>query len=116
MRGEEERCLAAGMDAYLAKPVAITRLRAALERWIEIGDAELAPHLSASAMDRDVLAGWLEADRDGIKALLRKFEVSATDTEAAINAAWRAADLARLAELHMGSKARRRRSVLSTSA
>jgi CheY-like chemotaxis protein len=36
MRGEEERCLAAGMDAYLAKPVAIERLRATLERWLAI--------------------------------------------------------------------------------
>ena len=30
MRGEEERCLAAGMDAYLAKPVSLDRLRAVL--------------------------------------------------------------------------------------
>jgi CheY-like chemotaxis protein len=34
MRGEEERCLAAGMDAYLAKPLALERLRAVLERWL----------------------------------------------------------------------------------
>src|SRR5262249_44027319 len=37
MKGEEERCLAAGMDGYLAKPVAIDRLRAILERWLSIG-------------------------------------------------------------------------------
>ena len=36
MRGEEERCLAAGMDAYLAKPVSLDRLRAILERWLPI--------------------------------------------------------------------------------
>ena len=98
MRGEEERCLAGGMDAYLAKPVAITRLRAALERWIEIDDTEpVPPSTRDAAINRNVLAGWLEDDRAGIRALLKKFEVSATDTEAAINTAWRAADLASLA-------------------
>jgi hypothetical protein len=30
MKGEEERCLAIGMDAYLLKPVNIERLRATL--------------------------------------------------------------------------------------
>jgi len=99
MRGEEERCLAAGMDAYLAKPVAIARLRATLERWIDIGDAETeSPSTRRDlAINRDVLAGWLGHDRAGIAALLKSFETSATNTEAAINAAWRAADLASLA-------------------
>ena len=36
MKGEEERCLASGMDAYLLKPVSIERLRATLERWLPV--------------------------------------------------------------------------------
>ncbi len=36
MKGEEERCLAAGMDAYLVKPVNIDLLRATLVRWLPI--------------------------------------------------------------------------------
>jgi DNA-binding response OmpR family regulator len=33
MQGDRERCLAAGMDDYVAKPVRLDSLRAALERW-----------------------------------------------------------------------------------
>jgi CheY-like chemotaxis protein len=36
MKGEEGRCLASGMDAYLVKPVSIERLRATLERWLPV--------------------------------------------------------------------------------
>ena len=36
MKGEEERCIEAGMDAYLVKPVNIDRLRTTLERWLSV--------------------------------------------------------------------------------
>jgi len=99
MRGEEERCLAAGMDAYLAKPVAIDKLCATLERWLPIGDSATAapPAGAGTAIDRNVLAAWLGDDHDGIEDLLRKFRDSAIESELAINEAWRTADLAGLA-------------------
>jgi signal transduction histidine kinase/DNA-binding response OmpR family regulator len=99
MRGEEERCLAAGMDAYLAKPVAIDRLCATLERWLPIGEGAPAAASAGAgdAIDRNVLAAWLGEDRAGIESLLRKFRDSAVESEQAIDAAWRAADLAGLA-------------------
>ena len=102
MRGEEERCLAAGMDAYLAKPVAMERLRVILERWLPMrrsvgskGGSQTAT--SARAIDRDVLTGWFGDDAAGIEALLLKFRDSATEAERAIDQACRAGDLAALA-------------------
>ncbi len=34
MQGDRERCLEAGMDDYLAKPITIVDLKDALHRWL----------------------------------------------------------------------------------
>jgi len=101
MKGEEERCLASGMDAYLVKPVSIERLRATLERWLPIrtessvGDR---PDQSepAAAIDRNVLRAWL-GESAHIDDLLAKFCETAVEAEREINVASRIGDFAKLA-------------------
>ena len=34
LAGDPEKCLAAGMDDYLATPLGLSELRAVLERWL----------------------------------------------------------------------------------
>jgi signal transduction histidine kinase/CheY-like chemotaxis protein/HPt (histidine-containing phosphotransfer) domain-containing protein len=100
MKGEEERCLAAGMDAYLVKPVNIDLLRATLVRWLAID--ENAEHGNGAggpsgAIDRNVLASWLGDDRAAIASLLEKFRDTAIDAEREIGVASRLGDLAAVA-------------------
>ena len=63
MEGDRERCLAAGMDDYLAKPIRLEELRRALDECRPlsahgaVGDAPAPPQ---EGIDRDVLAGLRE--------------------------------------------------------
>jgi signal transduction histidine kinase/FixJ family two-component response regulator len=102
MKGEEERCLAAGMNAYLLKPVSIEQLRTTLERWLPIRGENSADgpgdrKESAAAIDREVLAGWLGDDHAAIDSLLRKFCETAVETEREIDAVSHTGNLATLA-------------------
>jgi signal transduction histidine kinase/CheY-like chemotaxis protein len=100
MKGEEERCLAAGMDAYLVKPVSIDLLRDTLMRWLAIEEGEAHDDRAengVSAIDRNVLASWLGDDRAAIASLLEKFRDTAIDAEREISVASRLGDLAAVA-------------------
>ena len=104
MKGEEERCFASGMDAYLVKPVSVERLRATLERWLPIqveSSASDRPDQMepTAAIDRDVLGAWLGEDHTAIDALLAKFRETAVEAEREINVASRTGDLAKLAAI-----------------
>jgi CheY-like chemotaxis protein len=102
LKGEEERCIAAGMDGYIAKPVNIDRLRATLERWLPMpGVNDEGPTTegqpAGAAIDRSVLGGWLGDDAAAIESVFARFRETALASEHDIEAAARSGDLPRLA-------------------
>jgi CheY-like chemotaxis protein/HPt (histidine-containing phosphotransfer) domain-containing protein len=102
LKGEEERCIAAGMDAYISKPVNIDRLRTTLERWLPIHGGQDSGHSAegpkaGAAIDRSVLAAWLGDDTAAINSLFNRFRETAIESERDIEAAARSGNLAKLA-------------------
>jgi CheY-like chemotaxis protein len=102
LKGEEERCIAAGMDAYISKPVNIDRLRTTLERWLPIHGGQDSGHAAEGpkagvAIDRGVLAAWLGDDEAAINSLFNRFRETAIESERNIEAAARGGNLAKLA-------------------
>jgi signal transduction histidine kinase/DNA-binding response OmpR family regulator len=102
MRGEDERCRAAGMDAYLAKPVALDRLRTTLQRWLPSSETPpvqtKATVVDGSAiLDRSTLSAWMGDDHAAIRALLDKFLTTVREVRDDIEREMASGDLARVA-------------------
>jgi signal transduction histidine kinase/DNA-binding response OmpR family regulator len=107
MAGEEERCKAAGMDDYLAKPVGLDGLRAALRRWLpdkvekpatpEPAAKKTAVRIDdAPAIDPTVLDPWVENDDDARRNILRRFSETVSASSHDIEQAMACGDLATL--------------------
>lgn len=73
MQGDREKCIGAGMDDYLSKPVSSGDLRAVLERWLPMAstgdasrevevDSPVARAVEGSQGDGTEAAAWIDVD------------------------------------------------------
>lgn len=76
LKGESDKCLAAGMDGYLTKPLTLDRLREAVERWMGT-PAEVPLPAAASPsddpIDRAVVAQMFGDNPAMIERVLKRF-------------------------------------------
>jgi CheY-like chemotaxis protein len=66
LQGDAEKCLAAGMDDYIPKPVTVPQLEAVLTRW----RAQAEPGLPEEAVDASTLAALRDLQGEGQPELL----------------------------------------------
>jgi CheY-like chemotaxis protein len=87
LRDEELRCLDAGMDAYLTKPIRLSQLRTTIEAWLGAGASAAAPRgaapvaapaaARASVVDVGVLTALVGNDPAVVASVLQAFAASA---------------------------------------
>jgi len=82
LKGEAERCLEAGMDDYLTKPLTLERLREAMARWVR-GQAAAPRH----AIDRSVVEGMFGGNERSVARVLGRFREAGVRLVAEIAAA-----------------------------
>jgi two-component system sensor histidine kinase/response regulator len=109
-QGEEERCLLAGMDAYVSKPVDVERLATVLKQWVPVNDQNARPSSTALvradtdtfdsnriASLRETMASW----PGGFTGLMTGFVEEATTSLANVRTALAAGDIETVSrELH----------------
>jgi len=111
LRGEDQRCIDAGMDDFIVKPVEVSVLRAVLSRWVPaLTAAAPAPAQPAQAaagtssadkpvFDAQTLPGLIGDDARVIEEFLGEYRDSARDTVREIREACKLRDWRRAGDL-----------------
>ena len=105
MRGEARRCIDAGMDDFVTKPVQVDVLRRVLARWLQAGELGPSPAVAAPAgtalavFDPQVLPGLIGDDAALIEEFLADYRASARATAAGLQRACAAGDWAQVGQL-----------------
>ena len=104
LRGDREKCLAAGMDDYIAKPLKPDDLDRALRRWAPRAtasanvDAATRQHPDTSPLDPDAFQTFLTESGAAAAAIVEIFGKQTPDLLAEMRVAIQAADAATLRE------------------
>jgi CheY-like chemotaxis protein len=89
LKGEAERCLSAGMDDYLTKPLTLDRLREAVARWTapEAMTPTAAPATRGAAVDRSIVTQMFGDNPATVTRILTRFLDAGAKLVAEIEAA-----------------------------
>jgi CheY-like chemotaxis protein len=106
LAGEGERCRAAGMDDYLAKPVELSQLAGKMGRWLPLPDdahlvevdARAGISLNDAAKERDILARFHAFTRQDAAMIRNAF--ARGDSDALVHACHRTKGAARTFGAH----------------
>ena len=107
LAGERERCLAAGLDGYLTKPIEPETLYSEMGRWLRLPSGEDAVPRPACidaappalpGFDAAKVRRWMDQAPDAWHAMVRLFLAEQPEAIAAIGAALDADDRARAAD------------------
>ena len=94
MKGDRERCLAAGADEYVAKPIRLAELLAAIKR---ASDGRITPgappqRADTRVLDLDAALSRVDGDRSLVEELCRIFAEESPRSLKALEAAYQARD------------------------
>ena len=107
MAGDRQKCLAAGMDDYLAKPVTVGQLGLTLERWLAVArsyPAAAMSHDETARLDASTIGELRALGADLFAELVTLFLEDASATMAALLRASTAEDAQAVRKLAHGLK------------
>jgi signal transduction histidine kinase/DNA-binding NarL/FixJ family response regulator len=93
LKGEDERCYAAGMDGFLAKPLALEQLERALGRHLPQGESPAEPQAHVTLWDPEALGQLFGHDKARLAQLVATFKEGVRRDGTAVQAALAAGDL-----------------------